>query len=121
MLIKNRTTYEQILPVNLSISGFDKTLLHASTNLKDFLNNYIRRKEIFNLQERHENAILNTSKNFFSNNHIVDIFMFYFLNNLTNINNLDYIFIMQTQKDQNINSKFGFTPSQRGRCHCKRN
>ena len=23
---------------------------------------------------------------------------------------------MQTQKDQNINSKFGFTPSQRGRC-----
>ena len=47
LLIKNRTTYEQILPVNLSISGFDKTLLHASTNLKDFLNNYIRRKEIF--------------------------------------------------------------------------
>ena len=76
LLNKNRTTYEQILPVNLSISGFDKTLLHASTNLKDFLNNYIRRKEIFDLQERHENAILNTIKIFFSNNHIVDIFMF---------------------------------------------
>ena len=75
-LIKNRTTYEQILPVNLSISGFDKTLLHASSNLKDFLNNYIRRKEIFDLLERHENTILNTSKNFFSNNHIMDIFMF---------------------------------------------
>ena len=75
-LIKNRTTYEQILPVNLSISGFDKTLLHVSTNLKDFLNNYIRRKEIFDLQERHETTILNTSKIFFSNNHIMDIFMF---------------------------------------------
>ena len=50
-LIKNRTIYEQILPVNLSISGFDKTLLHAPTNLKDFLNNYIGRKEIFDLQE----------------------------------------------------------------------
>ena len=76
LLIKNRTTYEQILPINLSISGFDKTLLHASTNLKDFLNHYIRTKEIFDLQERHENAILNTSKNFFLNNHIMDIFMF---------------------------------------------
>ena len=76
LLIKNRTTYEQILPVNLSISGFDKTLLHVSTNLKDFLNNYIRRKEIFDSQERHENAIFNTSKHFFLNNHIVDIFMF---------------------------------------------
>ena len=119
-LIKNRTMYEQILPINLSISGFDKTLLHASTNLRDFLNNYIRRKEIFDLQERHENAILNTSKNLFSNNHIVDIFMF-ISSIITNINNLDYIFIMQTQKDQNINSKFGFTSSQRGRHHCQKN
>ena len=75
-LIKNRTTYEQIVPVNLSISGFDKSLLHASTNLKDSLNNYVRRKEIFDSQERHENAMLNTSKNFFSNNNIKDTFMF---------------------------------------------
>ena len=34
------------------------------------------RKEIFHLQERHEYTILNTSKNIFSNNQIVDIFMF---------------------------------------------
>ena len=61
-LIKNRTTYEQILPDNLSLSGFDKTLLHASTNLKDFLNNYIKREVIFDLQERHETTILNTNK-----------------------------------------------------------
>ena len=46
LLIRNRTTYEQILPVSLSISGFGKTLLHASTNLKDFIYNYTRRKEI---------------------------------------------------------------------------
>ena len=63
--IKNRTTYEQILPVILSILGFDKTLLHASTNLKDFINSYTKRKEIFYLQERHETTILNTSKNSF--------------------------------------------------------
>ena len=45
-LIKNKTTYEQIIPLNLSVSSFDKTLLHASTNLNDFLNNYIKRKDI---------------------------------------------------------------------------
>ena len=42
-LIRNKTTYEQILPVNLSISGFDKTLLHVSSNLKDFIYNYTMR------------------------------------------------------------------------------
>ena len=76
LLIKNRTTYEQILPINLNVSGFDKTLLHASTNLKDFINRYTVTKEIFDLQGRHESAILDTSKNFFSNNHIVNIFVF---------------------------------------------
>ena len=75
-LIRNRTTYKQILPINLNISGFDKTLLHASTNLKDFINSYTMKKRIFDLQGRHESTILNTSKNFFSNNHVVDIFMF---------------------------------------------
>ena len=34
------------------------------------------RKEIFDMQERHESTMLNTSKNFFSNNHIMDIFVF---------------------------------------------
>ena len=63
-LITSRTTYEQILPVNLSIPDFDKSLLHMSTNLKDFINRYIKRKEIFDLQERHESTF-NTNKNFF--------------------------------------------------------
>ena len=75
-LIKNRTTYKQTLPINLNISGFDKTLLHAPTNLKDFINNYSKKKQIFDLKERHETIMLNTSKNFFSNNHIMDIFVF---------------------------------------------
>ena len=66
--------YEPILAVNLSLSDFDKPLLHALTNLKDFMNSYTKRKEIFDLQERHE-TIINTNKNFFSNNHIMDIFV----------------------------------------------
>ena len=44
-LIKNRTMYEQILPVNLSVLSYDKTLLHVSTNLKDFINSYTEKKE----------------------------------------------------------------------------
>ena len=65
LLIRDRTTYEQTLPLNLSISGFDKSLLHASTNLKDFIKGYAKDKEIFDLKEWHVSAILNTSKNFF--------------------------------------------------------
>ena len=76
LLIKNGTTYKQVLPINLNISGFDKSLLHVSTNLKDFINSYTIRKEIFDLQESHETTVLNSSKNVFSNNHIVDIFLF---------------------------------------------
>ena len=33
-------------------------------------------KEIFDLQERHENMILNTKNNFFSDNYIVGSFVF---------------------------------------------
>ena len=75
MLIKNRTRYEQILPITLSVSEFDSSLLHASANLKDFINDYTKRKEISDLQERYESTS-NTNKNFFSNNHIVNIFIF---------------------------------------------
>ena len=75
-LVKDRTTYEQTLPINLNITGFDKTLVNAPTNLKDVINSYTKSKEIFYLQERHETTILNTNKNFFSNNHIMDIFVF---------------------------------------------
>ena len=46
-LIKNRTTYKQILPINFNISGYDKALLHASTNLKDFINRYTVKKRNF--------------------------------------------------------------------------
>ena len=58
------------------ISGFDKSLLHVSTNLKDFIKGYAKDKEIFDLKERHVSTILNTSKNFFSSNYILDIFVF---------------------------------------------
>ena len=43
---RDRTTYEQTLPLNLSISGFDKSLLHVPTNPKDFIKAMLRTKKI---------------------------------------------------------------------------
>ena len=75
-LIRDRTTHEQPLPINSNIPSFGTSLLHASTNLKKFIQCYANNKEIFDLKERHVSKILNSSKSLFSNNYIVDIFMF---------------------------------------------
>ena len=48
-VIKNRTIFEQTLPIFLNISKFDQTLLTASTNLKEFINSYTNHKESFDL------------------------------------------------------------------------
>ena len=53
--------YEHTLPINLNVSKFDRSLLHASMDLKDFMDCYTRRKEIFDLQERHHSTV-NTNK-----------------------------------------------------------
>ena len=78
LIIRNKTTFEQTLPVSLKFSKFDPTLLTASRNLKEFINSYTNNKEIFDLQERHGSmeVKLNTNKNFFSDNYIMDIFLF---------------------------------------------
>ena len=60
----------------MNISKFDPTLLIATSNLKVFINSYTNNKETFDLQERHDNTELNTNKNFFLDNYIVDVFMF---------------------------------------------
>ena len=72
MIIRNKTTFEQILPISLNISKFDPTLMTASSNLKEFICRYTNDKEIFDLQERHDSTELelNTNKNFFSDNYI---------------------------------------------------
>ena len=74
-IIRDRTRYEQPLPLNLSISHFDNSLRHTPTKLKDFMNEYINNKEIFDLQQRHAVESFLPPKNFFSS-HIVNIFMF---------------------------------------------
>ena len=76
LIIRNKTTFEQTLPISLNISKFNPTLLTASSDLKEFTNSYTNHKEIFHLQERHDNMEINTNKNIFSENYIVDIFSF---------------------------------------------
>ena len=75
-IIRNKATFEQTLPISLNISKFDSTLLTASSYLKESINSYTNPKEIFYLQERHDKMELNTNTNFFSENYIMDIFLF---------------------------------------------
>ena len=44
-------TYEEPLPINLSIQHFDNSLRHRLTKLKDFMNSYITDKEIFDFNK----------------------------------------------------------------------
>ena len=74
-IIKNKTTFEQTLPISLDVSKFDSTLLTASSDLKDFIHWYTHDKEIFDLQERHDSTEI-TNKIFFSKNYIIDVFLF---------------------------------------------
>ena len=50
--------------------------LTASSNLKDFIHQYTHNVDIFDLKERHDNTILITNKNFFSDNYVMDVFLF---------------------------------------------
>ena len=73
-IIRNKTTFQQTLPISLNVSKFDADLLTATKNLKDFIHQYKCKKEIFYLNERHDTTDLTTNKNFFSNNYIIDVF-----------------------------------------------
>ena len=78
LIVRNKTTFEQILPISLYIAKFDPTSLTASNDLKEFIHSYTNNKEIFDLQERHDSMELelNTNKTFFSDNYTIDIFLF---------------------------------------------
>ena len=93
-IIKNKTTVEQILPISLNIFKFDATLLTAPSDLKEFIHWYTNNKEIFELCERCDSLELNTNKNFFSENYIVDVFSVHYCNNFSTGYTFGSIFIM---------------------------
>ena len=78
LLNRDKTRYEQPLPVYLNISCFDDSLSHRPGKLKDFVYNYIQstnNKEIFELQKRHTTHTLSPYENFFLKT-FVNIFTF---------------------------------------------
>ena len=78
-LLTNKSTSEFTLPVFLNKSTFDDTLLSAPSTLKEYITKYKHEKEIIDLKERHDIEELEIefpNKSFFTNNFIIDIFVF---------------------------------------------
>ena len=78
-ILTNKSTSEVTLPVFLNKSTFDDMLLSTPLTLKEYIAQYKCDKEIFDLKERHdidEFEIEFVSKNFFTNNFIIDVFVF---------------------------------------------
>ena len=78
-ILTKKPTSEYTSPAFLNKSMFDDTLLSVSLTLKEYINQYKHDLEIFDLKERHdidEIDIEFANKNFFTNNFIVDKFVF---------------------------------------------
>ena len=76
-ILPNKTTSKRTLPIFLSDIRFDRTLSSALQTLKEYISQYKQKKEIFDLKERHDTTNTESpTKNFFTNNLIVDIFVF---------------------------------------------
>ena len=93
-LIRDRTCYEQPLPIHLNIPHYDNSLTNNPSKLKEFFDNYIQGtsdKEIFDLQERHTTHTLSPYKDFFLNQ-IVNIFMFTSIISIITITLVIYLF-----------------------------
>ena len=78
-ILTYKTTSEYTLPIFLSNTGFDDSLFTTPQMLKEYIAQYKHEKEIFDLKERHARNELDLetpNKNFFTNNFIVDVFIF---------------------------------------------
>ena len=76
-ILINKSRFEHTLPTFLNNMRFNTELLSAPQMLKDYILQYNQKKEIFDLQERHDTMnIESPNKNFFTNNLIVDISVF---------------------------------------------
>ena len=78
-ILTNKSTSEVTLPVFLNKSTFNDMLLSTPLTLKEYIAQYKHDQEIFDLKERHDIDELETefaSKNFFTNNFIIDVFVF---------------------------------------------
>ena len=79
LIFTNKSTSEIMLPVFLSRTKFDESLLSAPLTLKEYIAKYKEDKEIFGLKERHdidklEKEFVNKNSKF--NSQVVKIFKF---------------------------------------------
>ena len=78
-ILTNKSTSEYTLLIFLNNSRFDASLFTASQTLKEYISQYKHQKEIFDLKERHDINELDletSNKKLFTDNFIVDVFMF---------------------------------------------
>ena len=78
-ILTNKITLEYTLPICLNNSGVDDSLFTVPQTLNEYISWYKHQKEILDLKERHyinELDLETPNKNFFTNNFIVDVFMF---------------------------------------------
>ena len=76
-ILMDKTTFQQTLPISWNVSNFDMELLTVPKTLKDFIHQYKCKKEMFDLEKRHASTDTNLpTKNFFSSNFILDVFLF---------------------------------------------
>ena len=78
-ILTNKSTSKFTLPVFLNKSTFDDTLLSAPLTLKEYIPQYKHEKQTFDLKERHDIEELDiefSNKKFFTNNFIIDTFVF---------------------------------------------
>ena len=76
-ILTDMTALEHTHPIFLNDTRFDTKLLSTPQTLNDYILQYNQKKDIFDLQERHDTTnIESPHKTFFTNNLIVDIFVF---------------------------------------------
>ena len=98
LIIKNKTTFKQTLPISFNMLKFDADLLIAPRNLKDFIPQYNHKEEIFDLNERNDAIDLTTNKNSFLTI-IYWMCSVCYCSNITTGYNFCNISIMQTQRN----------------------
>ena len=61
LILMDKTTFQHTLSISLIASKLDSTLLTGPPMLKDFVQQYCKQKEIFDLEERHIIMVLEMS------------------------------------------------------------
>ena len=117
LIIMDKTTFQQTLPISLNVSNLDSNLLTAPMTIKDFVHQLHHKREIFGLQERH--TIMNSelpSKNFFLNSFTIDVFSVCYCYNFIKGYSYGNVHTMITHETQNISNQSCFTANKRSRC-----